>query len=38
MHMNPVKRGLVSHPKDWRWSSYLFYEGGEGGLTRIDAE
>jgi putative transposase len=22
MHMNPVKRGLVAHPKHWRWSSY----------------
>jgi len=25
MHMNPVKRGLVKHPKDWPWSSYSFY-------------
>jgi putative transposase len=27
MHMNPVKRGLVAHPKDWRWSSYARYQG-----------
>jgi putative transposase len=26
MHLNPVKRGLVAHPKDWPWSSYAFYE------------
>ena len=25
MHFNPVKRGLVKHPKDWVWSSYGFY-------------
>jgi putative transposase len=25
MHFNPVKRGLVTHPKDWLWSSYGFY-------------
>ncbi len=22
MHLNPVKKGLVSKPGDWRWSSY----------------
>ncbi len=36
MHMNPVKRGLVSHPKDWPWSSFSFYADGQGGLVRID--
>ena len=25
MHMNPVKRKLVAHPKDWPWSSFSFY-------------
>lgn len=25
MHMNPVKRRLVEHPRDWPWSSYNFY-------------
>ena len=23
--MNPMKRRLVSHPKDWTWSSFSFY-------------
>ena len=23
MHANPVVRGLVKHPKDWPWSSFL---------------
>jgi len=36
MHANPVIRGLVKHPKDWPWSSWSFYEGGEEGLIRID--
>jgi putative transposase len=36
MHMNPVKRGLVSHPKDWLWSSFSFYADGQRGLVRID--
>ncbi|MGH9689278.1 MAG: REP-associated tyrosine transposase [Candidatus Acidiferrales bacterium] len=25
MHFNPVRRGLVDHPKSWAWSSYRFY-------------
>jgi putative transposase len=36
MHANPVKRGLVRNPSDWRWSSFLSYEKGEGGLVPID--
>jgi putative transposase len=33
MHMNPVKRGLVSHPRDWAWSSWSCYERNEGLLS-----
>jgi len=29
MHFNPVKRGLVKHPKDWKWSSFGFYSMGK---------
>jgi hypothetical protein len=36
MHRNPVERKLVSHPKDWPWSSWSHYEKGESGLIRID--
>ncbi len=36
MHANPVKRKLVLDPKDWPWSSWSFYEKGEGGLIAID--
>ena len=38
MHANPVIRGLVKHPKDWPWSSWGFYQGGETGLISIDVE
>ena len=27
MHANPVKRGLVEHPKDLPWSSWEFHWG-----------
>lgn len=37
MHRNPVRRGLVSHPKYWPWSSWAYYEKGEAGLIRIDS-
>ncbi|MHB8486842.1 MAG: REP-associated tyrosine transposase [Candidatus Acidiferrales bacterium] len=37
MHMNPVKRGLVVDPREWPWSSFLFYLRGEYGKIRIDA-
>lgn len=36
MHLNPMKRGLVAHPRDWVWSSFSFYLDGEGGLVPID--
>lgn len=38
MHANPVKRGLVSHPKNWVWSSWGDYFADEQGLLRIDVE
>ncbi len=33
IHMNPVKERLVGHPRDWVWSSWTFYERGEGLLA-----
>ena len=38
MHLNPVKRKLVRHPKDWPWSSWAHYERGQDALIRIDPE
>jgi putative transposase len=36
MHRNPVVRGLVASPEDWRWSSYRSYAYREAGLVRIN--
>ena len=36
MHRNPVKRGLVKLPEQWRWSSYRFYLFGEAGAVRVN--
>jgi putative transposase len=36
MHHNPVKRGLVQHPRDWPWSSYSFYARTGKALIGID--
>ena len=33
---NPVKRMLVEHPKDWRWSSWSHYAKGEAEMLKID--
>jgi putative transposase len=36
MHMNPLKRKLVDHPKDWPWSSFSFYSKSKSPLIRVD--
>lgn len=36
MHRNPVVRGLVEEPDQWRWSSYRCYAYGETGMVRIN--
>ena len=36
MHRNPVKRGLVASPEQWRWSSFRAYRYGETGRVRIN--
>ena len=36
MHMNPLKRTLADHPKDWPWSSFPFYSKLNRGLIRVD--
>ena len=38
MHMNPVKRGLVTDPKLWAWSSYRFYQTRAKCLCPPDLE
>jgi len=37
MHHNPVERGLVALPEDWRWSSFRHYATGEQGTVEIES-
>ena len=34
--VNPVKRGLVDSPEQWRWSSFRHYLYGESGAVVVD--
>ena len=36
MHRNPVKRGLVLEPEQWRWSSFRYYAYDEGGPVLVN--
>ena len=36
MHRDPVKRGLVLEPEQWRWSSFRSYAYGEAGAVKIN--
>ena len=38
LHRNPVTRGLVAKPEDWRWSSYSHYLTGVEGVVEIESE
>jgi putative transposase len=38
MHRNPVKRGLVKAPEDWKWSSFRSYAFKEEGPVRINCQ
>lgn len=35
-HDNPVKKGLVAEPGDWRWSSSQWYNGTKDALIAMD--
>jgi putative transposase len=38
IHRNPVTRGLVTKPEDYRWSSFKHYATGEPGPIEIESE
>ena len=38
IHRNPVKRGLVAKPEDWRWSSFRSYCYGEDGPVGVNCQ
>lgn len=37
-HRNPVKRGLVKEPGDWKWSSFRHHTRREIGPVEIESE
>ncbi len=38
IHRNPVKRGLVASPEQYRWSSFNHYATGIRGVVEIESE
>jgi putative transposase len=38
MHRNPVQRGLVKDPQEWRWSSFRHYALGERGPVLVNEQ
>ena len=38
IHRNPVRRGLVVKPEDWKWSSFRHYQTGMYGIVEIESE
>jgi putative transposase len=38
MHRNPVRRGLVLEPGQWRWSSFRSHAYGERGLVLVNEQ
>jgi putative transposase len=38
IHQNPVKRGLVQRPDDWKWSSFLHIATGREGTVEIESQ
>ncbi|MGA7241944.1 MAG: transposase, partial [Terracidiphilus sp.] len=37
IHRNPVKRGLVANPEDWKWSSRRHFQTGMHGTVEIES-
>ena len=38
IHRNPVKRGLVQKPEQWKWSSFRAYAYGERGAVLVNEQ
>lgn len=37
LHRNPVTRGLVADPADWKWSSFRHWLTGEMGTVEVES-
>jgi putative transposase len=38
IHQNPVRRGLVARPEDWKWSSFRHLALGEDSPVEIESQ
>jgi putative transposase len=38
IHRNPVSRGLVQRPEEWKWSSFAHYATGIQGTVEIESQ
>jgi putative transposase len=38
MHQNPVKRGLVAEPEQWKWSSFRHYAYDDVGPVLVNEQ
>jgi putative transposase len=38
IHRNPVRRGLVTSPEQWPWSSFRHYLSGADGIVEIESQ
>ena len=38
IHRNPVERGLVERPEDWKWSSFVHCATGREGIVEIESQ
>ena len=38
IHQNPVRRGLVERPEDWKWSSFRHIATGEESIVEIESQ
>ncbi len=38
IHRNPVARGLVDKPENWKWSSFRHYADAEPGLVEVESQ
>lgn len=38
IHNNPVRRGMVENPEEWKWSSYRAWNGMDDAVLDMDME
>jgi putative transposase len=38
IHLNPIRRGLVTAPEDWKWSSFVHCATGIEGIVEIESQ